>query len=87
MEKQDLNLVVTEDRIKDMPLETFYHIDSPSPKVMVDFVSHFVTGEGGEYLPQSDAVALVLAGRKVSDIEAIMTDLKDAMEEMAVPKV
>lgn len=82
---EDLNLSVTEDRIKDMPLETFYNIDEPSPKVMVDFVAHFVQDDG-EYLPFKEAVARVLTGRKVSDIEQIMIDLKDAMEEMAVPK-
>ena len=82
---EDLNLVVTEERIKDMDLETFYYIDTPSPKTMVDFVAHFVQDDG-EYLPKDEAIKLVLTGRKVADIESIMVSLKDAMEEMAVPK-
>ncbi len=45
---QDLNLLVSEERIKDMDLETFYNVEG-SPKATVEFVAHFVT-EDGKYL-------------------------------------
>ena len=83
----DLNLVVTEDRVQDMDLETFYHIgDSKSPKSTIDFVAHFVVDEDGNYPEKKEAIAMVVAGRKISDIEEIMEQLTKAMEEMAVPK-
>jgi hypothetical protein len=85
-EPQELNLVVTEDRVKDMELETFYYIDNKSPKATVEFVAHFVCDEKGEYLEKPDAVKAVIVGRKVRDVEEIMEDLQAAMEEMAVPK-
>ncbi len=84
-EPQDLNLVVTEERVKDMDLETFYYIDSNSPKATVDFVAHFVADEKGEYLEPKDAVLAVIKGRKIRHVEEIMENLKTAMEEMAVP--
>ncbi len=83
---EQLNIQVSEDRIKDMDLETFYHIDSNSPTAMIDFVAHFVVGENGSYLEKDAAVLQVLTGRKVKDIEQIMEDLKEAMDLMAVPK-
>ena len=84
---QDLNLVVTEERVQDMDLETFYHIgDTKAPKSAVDFVAHFVADENGNYLEKDEALSLVLTGRKVGDIEEIMEQLTEAMEEMAVPK-
>ena len=83
----DLNLVVTEDRVNDMDLETFYHIgDSKSPKSTIDFVAHFLVGDDGKYLEKKVAVSLVIVDRKVSDIEKIMEQLTEAMEAMAVPK-
>lgn len=83
---ENLNLVVTEERIKDMPLETFYNIGNESPKATVDFVVHFVADESGNYLEHEDALKLVVTGRKIRDVEEIMEQLKEAMEEMAVPK-
>ena len=82
---EDLNLLVTEERIKDMPLETFYNIDGGTPKSSVDFVVHFVSGEDGEYLEPEEALKVVLTDRTIRDIEEIMEQLKEAMEEMAVP--
>lgn len=83
---EDLNLHVTEERIKDMPLETFYNLDGSSPRATVDFVTHFVVDEKNEFLEKSEALKLVLAGRTIKDVEEIMEQLKEAMEEMAVPK-
>lgn len=85
-EVQDLNLVVTEERVKDMDLETFYYIDANSPKATVDFVAHFVCDDKDEFLEKDEAVKRVIIGRKIRDVEEIMDDLKTAMEEMAVPK-
>jgi len=83
---KDLNLLVTEERIKDMPLETFYNIEGGTPKSSVDFVVHFVSDEDGNYLSEEDALKVVLSGRTIRDIEEVMEQLKEAMEEMAVPK-
>ena len=83
---EDLNLLVTEDRIRDMPLETFYNIDGGTPKSSVDFVTHFVSDEDGNYLEPKEALEAVLTDRTIGDIEEVMEQLKDAMEEMSVPK-
>ena len=83
---QDLNLVVDEERIKDMDLETFYNIDNNSPKATVDFVAHFVANERDEYLDKAEALKAVITGRKIRDVEEIMNQLREAMEEMSVPK-
>ena len=83
---EDLNLVVEEERIKDMDLETFYNIDNESPKATVDFVAHFVTDVDGEYVTKKEAVRRVITGRKIRDVEAIMAELRVAMEQMALPK-
>ena len=80
---EDLNLVVTEDRIKDMDLETFYNIQE-SPKATLDFVAHFVY-EDGKYLEPEVAIKKVITGRKLRDVEAIMEELREAMEDKAVP--
>ena len=81
---EDLNLVVTEERVRDMDLETFYNLEG-NAKATIDFVAHFVTVDG-EYVPKEDAVRIVIRGRKLREIEDIVTDLCDAMEETAVPK-
>lgn len=81
----DLNLVVDEERIKDMELETFYNLEGNSPKATVDFVAHFVTVDG-DYTDKETAVKMVITGRKIRDVEEIMEQLKEAMEEQAVPK-
>lgn len=83
-EKSNLNLVVDEERLKDLDLETFYYVDS-NPKAMLDFVAWFVADDQGEYLEKKDAVPLVLKGRKIRDIEKLVEDLKDAMEIGALP--
>ena len=83
-EQADLNIVVTEERMQDMSLETFYNVDS-TPRAMIDFVAHFVVGEDGNYLDQKPAAKLVTKGRKIADIEDIMTDLREAMDEGIVP--
>lgn len=80
----DLTLKVTEERLRDLDLETFYYIDT-SPRAAIDFVAHFVVGEDGEYLPKPQAVKLVLTGRKVSDINELAEELRRRMEETAVP--
>lgn len=85
-EAQDLNIIVTQDRVRDMDLETFYYIDSNSPKATVDFVAHFLCDDKDEYLEKEVAVKQLIVGRKIRDVEDIMEDLKTAMEEMAVPK-
>ena len=99
MAKQsDLNLIVTDERIQDMSLETFYNLEG-SPKATVDFVAWFVTGEDGKHLANyvdgddgeevlhnGEAVRLVLQGRRVKDVEEIMVQLRDAIENRAVPK-
>lgn len=82
----DLNLIVTEERVRDMDLELFYQIDSTSPKATIDFVAHFVGDDHGHYLPKDEAVKLVLSGRKVKDLDEIMAQLVEAIEGMAVPK-
>ena len=81
---QDLNLLVSEERIKDMDLETFYNVEG-SPKATVEFVAHFVT-EDGKYLEKQAADLVVIQGRKIRDVEEIMAQLQKAMEENAVPK-
>ena len=81
---EDLNLLVSEDRIRDMDLETFYNVEG-SPKATVEFVAHFVTKDG-KYLKKEDAVLIVIRGRKIKDVETIMEDLREAMEANAVPK-
>lgn len=81
----DLNLIITEDRLKDMDLETFYNAES-NPKATVDFVAHFVGDDQGRYLDKADAVSLVIKGRKLSDLAEIVTDLKEAIELQLVPK-
>lgn len=81
----DLNLLVTEDRIRNMDLETFYNVEG-SPKATIDFIAHFVTVDG-EYPPKNEAVKRVLSGRKLADLEEISQQLQDAMEMRAVPKV
>jgi hypothetical protein len=83
-EQADLNIVVTEERMNDMSLETFYAVDS-TPKAMIDFVAHFVVGEDGNYLEPKPAAKLVVTGRKIADIEGIMTELREAMDEGIVP--
>ena len=95
--KADLNLVVSDERIQDMSLETFYNLEG-SPKATVDFVAWFVADEDGKYLAyydeedgvetlvNRDAVRLVLTGRRVKDVEEIMGDLRKAIENKVVPK-
>ena len=99
MAKQsDLNLVVTDERIQDMSLETFYNLEG-SPKATVDFVAWFVADEEGKYLANyvedddgaeelddREAVRLVLQGRRVKDVEVIMNQLREAIENRVVPK-
>ena len=80
-----LNLKVTDDRVANVDLETFYFLES-SPKSMIDFVAHFVTDEEGNYLEGKEAVKVVVAGRKIEDIEEIVSQLQKAMEDQAVPK-
>ena len=81
---QDLNLLVSEERIKDMDLETFYNVEG-SPKATVEFVAHFVTKDG-DYLEKDEAVLAVIRGRKIRDVEEIMEQLQEAMQANAVPK-
>ena len=81
---EDLNLLVSEERIRDMDLETFYNVEG-SPRATVEFVAHFVTKDG-EYIEKEDAVLMVIRGRKIRDVEGIMNDLREAMEAHAVPK-
>lgn len=82
--QNDLNLVITEERLNDVDLETFYFLET-NPKAMIDFVAFFVAGDDGEYLDQMEAVRRVIKGRKVKDIAEIATDLRDAMEKGIVP--
>lgn len=95
---EDLNLVVSDDRIQDMSLETFYNLEG-SPKATVDFVAWFVTGDDGKYLANyvvgddgeesldnREAVAKVVKGRRIKDVEKIMEDLREAIENKVVPK-
>ena len=82
--KKELNLVVTEDRLRDLSLETFYYVDT-QPKAMLDFVAHFVVDSKGEYLELEDAIQLVISGRRIADIETLVEELKDSMELSAVP--
>lgn len=86
MQPEDLNLVVTEERIKDMELEVFYNVDSKSPRDTVDFVAHFVQIDGRYPEDKADAVRVILKGRKVGDIEGIMEQLIEAIEQVSVPK-
>lgn len=94
----DLNLIVTDERISDMSLETFYNLEG-SPKATVDFVAWFVTGDDGNYLANyveddegaetldnAEAVAIVVEGRRIRDVEKIMEDLREAIENKVVPK-
>lgn len=82
---EDLNIVITEDRVKDMDLELFYNIESKSPKTTVEFIAHFVQIDGA-YPAKEDAIRQVLNGRKVKDLEGIMEQVVEAIEDMAVPK-
>jgi hypothetical protein len=80
-----LDLLVTEDRLRDLDLETFYYVDT-NPRAMLDFVAHFVVGEDQEtYLEKEQAIKLVITGRKIADIEALVESLKDSMELSTVP--
>lgn len=82
----DLNLRVTEERVKDMDLETFYNVEK-SNRALIDFVAHFCTDEDGNYYERNEAVKQVISGRKIRDVESIYEDLNEAMEQEAVPKV
>jgi hypothetical protein len=84
MADNELNLVVTEDRLNDVPLEVFYGVDS-SPKSQLDFIAHFAQDDKGNYLPKAAAIKAVLKGRKLSDIASITASLQEAMEQAAVP--
>lgn len=85
-EKSDLTLQVTEDRLKLVPLETFYTL-SDSPKSSMDFVAHFMVDENGEYfVDQSEALQILFKGRTFGDIEELSTQVRDAIDETAVPK-
>lgn len=79
-DKKDLNLVVTEDRMQDMDLKTFYGVDN-SPKDMVDFIAHFMVGPDGNYMERKPAIADLTGGRKVADLEQIMEQLRESMED------
>lgn len=93
----DLELLVTDERMKDMSLETFYNLEN-SPKATVDFVAWFVTKDGkylanfleqedgSEVLDNKEAVKHVVTGRHIKDVEGIMEDLRSAIENKAVPK-
>lgn len=81
---EDLNLVVTESRLKEIPLETFYGIDN-SPKAQLEYIAHFVADEDGKYLPKAQAIKLVMDGRTLADLEGIAEQLFSAMNEAAVP--
>lgn len=81
----NLNLIVTEQRVQDVPLEVFYLIEDGSPRILIDYIAHFVADENGEYLPQEKAVKEVVTGRTLGDLEAIASQLKDAVEEGIVP--
>lgn len=87
MAKNDLNLIVTEDRVKDVPLEVFYHLEDGSPKTLIHYIAHFVADENGEYLDRDQAVPIVLQGRTVGDIESIAAQLRSAVEDGVVPNV
>jgi hypothetical protein len=82
---EDLTLIVKEDRLAGMDLETFYFVET-NPKAMIDFVAHFVADENGNFLPKPEAVKKVLTGRTVADIKDIVEQLRDSMEEGVVPK-
>ena len=84
-EPKDLNLVITEDRINSMDLETFYNVEG-SVKATIDFVAHFVADEKEQYLDKKEAVLTVTRGRTIGDIGDIAQSLRDAMETKAVPK-
>lgn len=81
----ELDLKVTEARINDVDLETFYNLDT-NPKAPIDFVAHFAVDEEGRYLPKADAIKLVLKGRKLGDIKELSEQLQQAIEDAAVPK-
>lgn len=82
---KDLDLKVTEDRINDVPLETFYGVNS-NPRNQIDFIAHFVVDEDGNYMQNKGAVKAVTSGRTIGDLETITKQLIDAMENTAVPK-
>lgn len=84
--KHNLNLIVTEERIAETPLEIFYFLEDGG-KIIIDYIAHFVADESGNYLPHKDAVAKVINGRTMKDLEEIGDQLRNAIEEGVVPNV
>lgn len=84
-EKQDLNLVVTPERLEAIPLEIYYGINN-NPTAQIDYIAHFVTDGEGNYLGEAEAIKAVLGGRTLGDVAEITKQLTEAIEESAVPK-
>ena len=83
---EELNLVISEERMKEIPLDVFYGLTAKkNPGAMVEYVAHFVADENGEYLPPEKAVATVTKGRTLGDLEAIAAQLQEALEREFVP--
>lgn len=82
---EDLNLVVTEERLREVDLETFYNLEKTS-SASIDFIAHFMVDEAGTYMQKSDALKVLFKGRKIKDIESIAEQLMDEIQENAVPK-
>lgn len=84
--ENELNLVITEERIKQLPLEVFYMMGDQTPQLAIDYIAHFVTDGKGDYLPKADAIKKVLKGRTIGDVETLMEQIKEAMDEATFPK-
>lgn len=81
-----MKILVTDDRIMDIPIGLIEDSTSGDFSVQVDMVSHFVAEEDGKYLSREDAreFARSIPFRELLNI---FEQIKDAMEEIAVPKV
>lgn len=78
-----INLKVTEERIQGVKVGILRKIET-STTAQFAFLARFMTDEDGEYLDEEDAYE-ILDEIPLGDIAEIMTDLRAAMEEAAVP--
>lgn len=84
MADKELNLVVTEERLAELPLETMYYVEK-NPREQINFIAHFVQ-VGGKYADKQTAVKLVMEGRTMADLSELATTLSASIENAAVPK-
>lgn len=78
-----IKLKVTEERLKGTRAGVFRKLES-SAAVQFEFVARFMIDENGEYLTETQAYE-ILDELPMSEIGDIMRQLRQAMEEAAVP--